>query len=300
MRALRIQPEIAALSGSLVDEIVSASGLPRTAFWHNLFLKLLHHATDNLAHIAITFDHLAGLHGLPRAAELSLSNWCRSLSVRGQEQLPPTGPLLVVSNHPGVYDALVVASRLPRPDLRLIASDLPFLHSLQNISQRIFFIPINKGETYQRMGGMLSALRYLKAGGAVLLMGSGTIDPDPAVYPGALAHLQRWTEAVTLFLRFVPRTQVLLSAVSHIVSPKWAHHPLTWLAHAGLGKRRLAEVGQVLQQLFLPGSLYLEPCLSFSPILAASDLGDAPREALIQREASLLAEHCQEYGGFLT
>jgi hypothetical protein len=137
----------------------------------------------------------------------------------------------------------------------------------------------------------------LKDGGAVLLMGSGTIDPDPAVYPGALAHLQRWTEAASLFLRFVPRTRILLTAVSHIVSPQWARHPLTWLQRGGMEKRRIAEFGQVIQQLFRPGSLYVSPRLSFAPTLTAAELGDSPRDALVEREASLLKEHCREFGG---
>jgi hypothetical protein len=147
------------------------------------------------------------------------------------------------------------------------------------------------------MAGMLSAVRYLKDGGAVLLMGSGTIDPDPAVYPGALAHLQRWTEAASLFLRFVPETRILLTAVSHIVSPKWARHPLTWLQRGLMQKRRIAEFGQVLQQVFFPGSLYVSPRVSFAEPLTIAELGNSPRDALVEQEAGLLIEHCREFGG---
>jgi hypothetical protein len=45
-------------------------------------------------------------------------------------------------------------------------------------------------------------------------MGSGTIDPDPVVYPGAAAHLHHWPEAVNIFLRLVPQTSILLAAIS--------------------------------------------------------------------------------------
>jgi hypothetical protein len=142
-------------------------------------------------------------------------------------------------------------------------------------------------------------VRYLKDGGAVLLMGSGTIDPDPAVYPGALDYLNRWTEAASIFLRHVPQTQVLLAAVSHILSPKWARHPLTWFLRGSMEKRRIAEIGQVLQQLFRPGSLYLSPRVSFSSCLTSRELGDSPREALLLYETDLLLEHCRNFGGFL-
>jgi hypothetical protein len=294
---MSIEDDVRRMSEDLIYEIVNAFGLPKTEGWYRRVRPFLHKATEHLAHIGLTCDRMIAENGLRKAAEWSLSHWCRDIRVRGRENIPADGPLLIVSNHPGAYDALVIAAQLPRPDLHVIASDLPFLRSLKNASRRIFFIPINKSDTAHRMAGMLSAVRYLKDGGAVLLMGSGTIDPDPAVYPGALAHLQRWTEAASLFLRFVPRTHVLLTAVSHIVSPQWARHPLTWLQRGGMEKRRIAEFGQVIQQLFRPGSLYVSPRLSFAPTLTAAELGDSPRDALVEREASLLKEHCREFGG---
>ena len=144
---------------------------------------------------------------------------------------------------------------------------------------------------------MLSAVRCLKQGGAVLLMGSGTIDPDPAIYHGAVESLQRWTDAVNLFSRLVPQIQIMLAVVSHIVSPKWASHPLTWLQRGGMEKRRIAEFGQLIQQLFFPGSLFVSPRLSFSPALTNKDLGESPRSELIRKEYQLLASHCHIFGG---
>jgi hypothetical protein len=294
---MNVNEDVHRLSDNLVYEILNAFGLPKTEGWYHRIQPIFYKATEHLSNIGLTFDRMVVESGLRKAAEWSLSHWCRGILARGQENVPKEGPLLVVSNHPGAYDALVIAARLPRPDLHLIASDLPFLRSLKNLSQRIFFIPIDKSDTAHRMAGMLSAIRYLKDGGAVLLMGSGTIDPDPAVYPGALSHLKRWTEASSLFLRFVPQTRVLLTVVSHVVSPKWARHPLTWLKRGGLEKRRIAEFGQVLQQLFFPGSLYASPRLSFSPALTVAELGDSPRDVLVMRESLLLENHCQEYGG---
>jgi hypothetical protein len=294
---MKIDEDIHRISDNLIYEILNAFGLPKSEVWHRHFRPVFRKTTERLSHIGLTFDRMVIESGLRKAAEWALSHWCRGMLARGQENVPEEGPLLVVSNHPGAYDALVIAAQLPRPDLRLIASDLPFLRSLENFSQRLFFIPINKSDTAHRMAGMLSSMRYLKNGGAVLLMGSGTIDPDPAVYPGALGHLKRWTEAASLFLRFVPQTRVLLTAVSHIVSPKWARHPLTWLQRGGMEKRRIAEFGQVLQQLFIPGSLYVSPRLSFAPALTAAELGDSPRDTLVMRESLLLKDHCQEYGG---
>jgi hypothetical protein len=295
---MRLEEQVQLMSKDLIFDILNAIGLPKTEHWYKRFQPFFSKATGRLSHIGLAFDRLINEIGFPRAAEWSLTHWCRGIIARGRENVPQKGPLLVISNHPGAYDALVIAAQLHRPDLRLIASDLPFLRYLQNFSQRIFFIPLNKNDTFHRMAGMLSAVRYLKDGGAVLLMGSGTIDPDPAVYPGASSYIQRWTEAANIFLHLVPNTNILLTAVSHIVARKWAYHPLTWLRRNGLEKRRIAEFGQVLQQLFFPGSLYASPRLSFAPILTAAELGTSPRKTLVEHEISLLVEHCKEFGGF--
>lgn len=297
---MKLEDELQRLNESLLIEVVKILGLPRTDGWRSLCGLLFGRGLRNLAEIGLTFDQMLVEHGLRDASEWALTHWCRGILARGQENVPAQGPLLVISNHPGAYDALVIASRLPRPDLRIIASDLPFFHALDNLSRRIFFIPFNVRDAAGRMAGMLSAVRYLKDGGAVLLMGSGTIDPDPAVYPGALENLQRWTEAANLFLRFVPQTRVLLAAVSHILHPKWTRHPLTWFQRGGMEKRRVAEFCQVIQQLFRPGSLYVSPRLSFSTPLTAADLGDSPRDILVERETSLLMEHCRVFGGSAT
>lgn len=294
---MTLEKEIQRVNDSLRADILKVLGLPATEPWSNLGNLLFGKATRHLANIGLTFDRMINERGLLKASAWSLTHWCRDILANGVENVPSQGPLLVVSNHPGAYDALVIASRLPRRDLHIIASDLPFFHALENFSQRVFFIPFNINNAAGRMAGMLSAVRYLKDGGAILLMGSGTIDPDPAVYPGALTYLQRWTDAASLFLRYVPQTRVLLSAVSHIVHPSWAHHPLTWLRKGGMEKRRLAELGQVFQQLFFPGSLYVSPRLSFSEAISAGELGDSPRQAILERESSLLIEHCQKFGG---
>lgn len=294
---MNLDEEIQCLSKQLIFNILSAFGLPEQDVWYRRVKPFLSKATDHLSRIALTFDRMILENGISKAAEWSISHWCRGINSRGQESLPRQGPLLVISNHPGAYDALVITAQVQRPDLHIIASDLPFLRSLHNFREHIFFIPMNKKDTFNRMAGMLASIRHLNKGGAVLLMGSGTIDPDPAVSTGAVDHIKRWTEAVNLFIHSVPETKVVLTAISHILTVKWARHPLTWLRRGGLEKRRLAEVGQVMQQLFSPGSLYASPRVSFAPALSAIELGSSPREILLERETSLLVDHCQVFGG---
>ena len=285
------------MSSQLGYEILNALGFPKAENWYRRLKPYISRATENFSRIALNFDKLVTESDITQAARWSISNWCKGILARGCENVPRQGPLLIVSNHPGAYDALVITSCIPRPDLKLIASDIPFLHYLHNLSQRIFFIPLNKSDTHNRMAGLLSAVRHLKNGGAVLLMGSGTIEPDPAVSSGAIQYIQRWTNAVNLFLHSVPETQVVLSAISHILTPKWARHPITLLQNGGMEKRRIAEVGQVLQQLFFPGSLYVSPRLSLCPARFSNNLEPSPRDIILQQESTLLIDHCHEFGG---
>lgn len=289
--------ETKALSESLIGEIFKALGRPEHGRARRAFGPLFSLATDRLSEIGMTFDRMCTKQGFPIAAEWALTNWCRDLAARGTELIPADGPLLVLSNHPGTYDMLMVASRLKRKDLRIFASDIPFLMGLPNASRYFIFLNLDAKE---RMTKTREAIRHLRDGGVVLLQGSGQIDPDPAVSEEAARNIDLWSHSVDLFLQFAPRTKVLLCIVSHAVSSGWARSPVTWLRHEPLDKRRLAEFGQVLQQLFFPGSLYLSPRLSFAPPVTLDELrteNPAGRllPALIGREKRLLAEHLASF-----
>jgi hypothetical protein len=291
--------DVATLSQSLLYEIVGSVGLPRESL-HWLFGPIFRPVTDRLAEIGGTFDRLVREAGFPRAAEWALTNWCSQVTARGAETVPAEGPLLVVSNHPGTYDSIVVASRLGRKDLCYVSGDIPFLKHMPNAHKHFFFV--SRDDPHDRMVAARKAIRHLRAGGSLLLFGAGQIDPDPAVYPNAAAYIQRWSPSVDIFFRHVPDVQVLISIVSGVVSPKWAHSPLTWLRRESVDKRRLAEFGQVITQLLRPGKQMFSPCVSLGlPVTAQTlsrDTGDdTTLSAIIARGQALLAEHCNVFGG---
>jgi len=290
--------EMSALSESLITEIFNALGLSRTGWARRSFGPLFRKATDRLSEIGMTFDRLVQREGFTRAAGWALTNWCTGVTARGIEQVPPRGPLLVVSNHPGTYDALVICSQLRRDDVRIVASDIPFLMELPHARQQFIFI---SRIAHDRMRGFRVAMRHLRQGGALLIYGSGYIDPDPDISGEAVEHIERWSPSLEMFLRLVPETKVLLTLVSRVVSAGWARSPLTWMQREPKYRRRLAEFGQVLQQLLFPGSLYLSPCLSFDAPLGVESLYTAcPTNgllpALVRREKQLLAQHLEWTG----
>jgi hypothetical protein len=285
--------DIRSLSKSLIDEIVNAVGLPKTPAARWTFGLFFRRVAERLSAIAVTADRMIATDGFPAAAGWMMSHWVKNVTRRGVETIPAAGPLLVVSNHCGAYDSLVVPSQLGRTDIKLISSDVPFLKNLPNACNHLIFLSDNP---QQRMAAARAGIRHLQAGGALLLFGTGLIDPDPAVYPNAEREIENWSPSIDLFLRQAPGTNVLVTIVSGIISPKWAHHPVTWLRQIGWQKRRLAEFSQVIQQLFFPGQLYVSPHVSFAPPLTSETLrgeSDSDRllPAIIARGKSLLAEH---------
>jgi hypothetical protein len=292
--------EITALSESLVDELVGAVALPKNIFWHNLVWRLFRKITDNFAELGVTFDRMVGNDGLPLASEWALSYFCNPIPTCGGENIPLTGPLLVVSNHPGAYDALIIFSKLLRKDIRWIGSEIPFLEKLPNTYQHVLFA--SRTNVFNRMSVMRTAVRQLQFGGALVYMGAGHRDPDPAVYPGAGKMMDNWLEGIEFFFKHVPELRLLPTVVSGVVSKKWARHPITLLRRKQIDKQRLSEFGQVITQLLKPGKWMSSPAISFGTSMTESDLrqemkGGSLLSAIIAREKTLLVDHCSTYGG---
>jgi len=285
--------DIRNLSNAVIGEIFLALGFSKTGAAYRTFGWLFRKAADRLSTICVTADRMVATDGFPEAAAWMLTNWCNRVTSRGAETIPTKGPLLVISNHAGTYDTFVITSQLGREDLKLISSDVPFLKNLPNANSHIFFL---SDKTQDRMTAARSGMRHLKEGGALLLYGTGLIDPDPEIYPDAEAWIEKWLPSIDLFLRTTPGTKVVLSIVSGVVSERWARHPVTWLKRIDWQKRRLAEFSQVLQQLFFPGSFFLQPHISFAPpvtvdVLLQESGSDRVLPAVIARGKALLDRH---------
>lgn len=289
----QLDDQIQAMSDTLLDEIANAAGLRKTPTARRILGLFFRRIAERLSTIAVTADRMIATDGFSAAAAWMLKPWVKDVSSRGTETVPPTGPLLVISNHCGAYDFLVIPSQLGRNDIKIISSDIHFLKNLSNASEHLIFRADTPGEG---MAAARAGIRHLQAGGALLLFGTGLIDPDPEVYLGAEQEIENWSSSVDLFLRQEPKTNVLCTIASGIISPKWAHHPVTRLRRIDWQKRRLAEFSQVIQQLFFPGRLYVSPRVSFaSPVsveaLRSESTTNRLLPAVVIRGKSLLAEH---------
>ncbi len=293
--------DIVTLSKLSIAELVSAVGLPRNKLVLSLFWILFRIPMSRFATIGLTFDRLVAEVGFPKASEWALTNWCSRVTARGTQDIPAKGPLLIVCNHPGTYDALIIFSQVGRQDIRWISTEIPFLDNLPQTRKHVIFA--SRSNALKRMSAMRSAIRHLQAGGALLYIGAGQLDPDPAVYPNAAEHIEEWLTGIDFFFRHVPGLQLMPTIVSAVVSPKWARSPITYLRRKDVDKRRLVEFGQGIVQLLFPGKLMFKPYVSFAPpvtieILRSESSQENLLPAVIARTKALLDEHCRIFGGY--
>ena len=118
--------EIHVLSQYLIDEIILAFGLQVSTGNRRVFNLLLQRVTHRLAGICVQTDRRIATEGFPAAVGWMAGHWVQEVHTRGGGNVPHAGPLLVVSNHVGAYDILVVPSQINRPDIKIIASASPF------------------------------------------------------------------------------------------------------------------------------------------------------------------------------
>jgi hypothetical protein len=282
------------LRHTISTEALVAVGVPRTGSLQTLLRPLVWPPCDRFARLAAEFDRRVALDGFAKATRWALSNFVEGSQAIGTEHIPATGPLVVASNHPGSYDVLLIASSVGRDDLKVLVSDVPFLRSMYATSSNLIYTKTDQ-DAHSRVGAARESVRHLKAGGALLVYASAQVDPDPALLPGAREELQKWSSSLSLFVRQVPETAVLVSIVSGVLAPSCFRHPLTRLRKEQRLKQFLAEFIQISQQVLLGRRFALTPTVRFAEPLSAADLGcgrdaEAARATIIARAEGLLAD----------
>lgn len=257
------------LRRTITDEIVAAFGLPCQGWIRGLLGLLFWPPAQIFSRLVAGIDQPARENGLPGAAQYLLPNFVQELKVQGEQTIPKQGPLIVASNHPGAYDAIAILSRIPRPDIKIVVSDVPFFRNIPSVSRLMIFTPPG---SYQRMTAVREMIRYLKSGGAILIFPSGLVDPDPAFMPGAEKALDLWSRSLSLALKNVPNTKIQVAIVGGVLAPACIRNPLTRLPDEPWKQQKLAEFLQVMQQLLFHRDFSLNPSLFFSSPLTTSEL----------------------------
>ena len=209
-------------------------------------LPLVRGPARNITRLVFHYERLVGETDLVQASHWLLPHFTRSVQPLDLPAIPPGAPLLVVSNHPGVMDAMALFAWLVRPDLKVITAERPILTLLPNIARHLILLPdADAGE--RRIRVLRAALAQLRAGGALLHFPAGAIEPDPAYYASALQSLADWSASIALFARQVPQLTILPVAVSGVISLRALRSPLAQLYREG---RRRSWVAATLQVMF--------------------------------------------------
>lgn len=281
------------LTRLITDELIKVLGLRPERGSRLLFGLLAGVPTGRFARLAAQFDRRVAAVGFREACRWVLPRFVREVQVFLQDVIPSEGPLLVAANHPGTVDSLAIAASLPRQDLRVVASGLPFLRGLPSARPHLIYAG---SDPHQRMGVVREAVRRLRRGGALLIFPSGNVDPDPAVLPGAEQALQAWSPSLGVMVRSVPETRVVPAIVSGVLAPGFLRNPLARLRPTARERQKAAEFLQTVQQMVLPHTLALRARLTFGRPLRLYDLaagGDAAQltQAVIDAARGLLADH---------
>ncbi len=280
--------QVDALTQACIDDLLSAFGLEglRRGGARRLLELLFWTPARRLARQVATYDRIVGESGLEAGGAWALKRMARRMEVEGRENVPREGPLLLVSNHPGLCDTVALFATTPRLDLRVVAAERPFLDALPNTSR--YLLTVEKAPS-GHFGLIRAATRHLRSGGAVLTFPAGKIEPDPAVLPGAVEALEHWSASVDLFAPLAPGLTVVPAVVSGVLSPGALRNPLILVRRRQKDRQWLAATIQMLT----PALRNVTTRVSFGSPVRAKDLPNKTVREAVLEEARRLIDRCE-------
>jgi hypothetical protein len=289
--------DVSFLRKQIINDIFRGLGPKAQGFPSKIMWPIIWPPAHEFSKLAARFDEFVEYYGnLCDAMRQILPRFVSGVNVSGAANVPNEGPLLIVSNHPGTFDELVIASNLQRKDLKIVAEGFPFLSNLPNTREHLIFINQNINE---RVFAIRDIIRRLEQGFSLLIFPSGSLEPDPAILPGAEDSLNNWSHSLDLILRKVPQTQVQVTIVSGVLSKSALNHPFSKLFKDEKQRQRVAEAIQIMQQLFSPGKYNLVPKLTFEKPFTLDEhyqynrMESPIRDAITQKAKILLEYHSQ-------
>ncbi|MDR7542907.1 MAG: lysophospholipid acyltransferase family protein [Armatimonadota bacterium] len=131
------------------------------------------------------------------------------LRVEGRAHVPPSGPLLVVSNHVSAVDPPIAGVAVGRQVWYMAKEELLKTPLLGPYLRSLGVFPVRRGEADRR--SVRTALGVLQRGGALLMFPEGTRSPDGRLQPAepGAALLALRTGALVLPLAVIGTQQVM-------------------------------------------------------------------------------------------
>jgi len=277
----------------ILEEFPTTFGTAPNGLFARVSRSLFALPTGRFGRVFAAADRAVGRGGVGAGCALMLSLMNVGVTARGAGNLPAEGPLLVVANHPGAYDSIALASTIPRRDLMIVLREIPFFRGLPNSSKCFLYATF---DPISSMVALRATIRHLQAGGSVLLFGTGTIEPDPALGPGAVPALARWSRSIEIILRHVPGLKLVPAAVSGVLMPSFVNNPLRLVRKNPVDRRRVTEYQQVITQMLFPRWFDVTVRISYAPPVTLADLsresgGGKLMPAVLAHERRVLEDH---------
>jgi hypothetical protein len=268
------------LTENLVYEITKALALPQTPGIRKIIALLTGKAIQRFTRLASELDDIVGKDGLAGGSRWLLPKFVKSHSAQGVENIPPSGPLVIASNHPASIDSVVISAYVVRHDYKIIIGEIPFFKNLPNINRDAIFAPAPT-DPMGRMQVIRDVIRHLKNDGAILIFPRGEIEPDPAFMPRPDVEFGHWSRSLEIFLKKAPQTQVMVTIVSGVIAKSAMYNPITWFRKARPDRQRLAFMYQMIRQMIAGKELFgLTPRVTFGQLITAKNTID--REHMLQ------------------
>jgi hypothetical protein len=284
---------LALFKETLIQDVTKAIALPQNRQACNLVDWVFGRAARKCAELGIGLDRVVAEQGLAEGARWTLPHFVKQYTARGYENIPADGSLLIISNHPGSIDSMVISSHVTCPDYKIIVGDIPFFEDLPHVNPHAIYAP-GSDNTHGRMQVVRAAVRHLAKGGALLNFARGGIEPNPEFMPEPDAEFNLWSRNLKIFLEHVPQTRVMTAVVSGVIVQAAMSHPIIWLRKARPDRQGLAFMIQMVQ-LALSGKekFGLAPRVSFGkPIgIHKSSSAEQAMHCKIESAQSLLHSH---------
>lgn len=275
----------------IIGEIFYALGLSRTGIPRHIFGPLFRRPAGRLGRIAALADEAAATSGISGAAGRILPDFRLRVSARGAGSIPSDGPLLLAANHPGGLDSVAILASIPRKDVNVVISDVPFTRAFESAGRHFVFAPPGQSG---RAAALRTVIERLRSEEAVLIFPHGDVEPDPEMSPGSFESLGDWSRSLEIMLRRAPGTRLVVAIASGALSPRFALSPLVRLRRSAERRQKLAEALQFLRQVTRPGSVPLDIHLTFGEPVEGADViakGTMPAVEAIARR--VLADHME-------
>jgi 1-acyl-sn-glycerol-3-phosphate acyltransferase len=284
-------------------DLASLSGVEKSPigrwFLYTVLGRQVHRFADNMA----MFNRDLVTRGLAEAAAALCARYGGRVVVEGLQHIPKDGPVLLVSNHPGMFDTLAIFATLPRTDIQAIARPQPLLGLLSSLTPNLLMLP---DEGAGRAGSLRQILQTLRTGGALLIYPAGHLEPEPMLVgrhglsdPSASEALGPWSNGAGTLVKLAARQDVSLkviptSLVGVLSTSTWRWFgPLLRFRKSLRGREDLTAVLQVAFPEVGPTTIRVR----YGAPLEAAQLaaGDADVEAITARiRAAVQAQIKQE------